>query len=419
MSLGLMMAPTEQGFTGHRQMDALGVVHMKGRIYDPTIGRFLQADPFIQAPKNSQNYNRYSYVLNNPMSYTDPSGYFFKAVFNFIKKNWRTIVSIVASYVTFGLTTAAWGFAEIANLGAGMLIGGGAASGFVGGLVSTGSLRGALQGALSGALFGAIGGAGLEGWSAFGVSGIAGGMLSELQGGQFGHGFISAGIGAVSGGLFGKAPITRVVGSAIIGGTISELTGGKFANGAMTAAFAAALRARDDNGQSFGSGEPTKDLRDHVIKNNKANLSVSDDGKMISGTVNYYCSVSSGCSSMVGQLLEYFNGQYNDLTVNIELVEVSNIFRADIRFTEAYQGHDYARLEPGKILPWDTVIFNTRYPQQAYNPELWAHEFAHFIGFGHKLSTHQYAPHSVTSYSFGKIQPLSYSEVMRLISAYK
>ncbi|PKI02518.1 RHS repeat-associated core domain-containing protein [Glaciecola sp. 33A] len=51
---------------------------MKGRIYDPTIGRFMQADPFIQAPNNSQNYNRYSYVLNNPMSYTDPSGYFFK-----------------------------------------------------------------------------------------------------------------------------------------------------------------------------------------------------------------------------------------------------------------------------------------------------------------------------------------------------
>ncbi|AWB65925.1 hypothetical protein C2869_05465 [Saccharobesus litoralis] len=44
---------------------------MNGRIYDPTIGRFLQADPHIQAPNNSQNYNRYSYVLNNRMSYTE------------------------------------------------------------------------------------------------------------------------------------------------------------------------------------------------------------------------------------------------------------------------------------------------------------------------------------------------------------
>lgn len=53
---------------------------MNGRIYDPTLGRFLQADPHIQAPTNTQNYNRYSYVLNNPMSYTDPSGYFFKSI---------------------------------------------------------------------------------------------------------------------------------------------------------------------------------------------------------------------------------------------------------------------------------------------------------------------------------------------------
>lgn len=52
---------------------------MGGRIYDASIGRFMQADPFIQAPNNTQNYNRYSYVLNNPMSYTDPSG------FNFLK----------------------------------------------------------------------------------------------------------------------------------------------------------------------------------------------------------------------------------------------------------------------------------------------------------------------------------------------
>ena len=36
----------------------------------------LQADPFVQASKNSQSLNRYTYVLNNPLSFTDPSGYF-------------------------------------------------------------------------------------------------------------------------------------------------------------------------------------------------------------------------------------------------------------------------------------------------------------------------------------------------------
>jgi hypothetical protein len=48
---------------------------MNGRVYDPELGRFMSADPFVQAPYNSQSYNRYSYTFNNPLSYTDPSGY--------------------------------------------------------------------------------------------------------------------------------------------------------------------------------------------------------------------------------------------------------------------------------------------------------------------------------------------------------
>ena len=66
---------TSQGFTGHEQLDSHNLTHMGGRIYDPLLGRFMSVDPFIQLPGNTQNYNRYSYVLNNPLSYTDPTGY--------------------------------------------------------------------------------------------------------------------------------------------------------------------------------------------------------------------------------------------------------------------------------------------------------------------------------------------------------
>ena len=65
----------DRGYTGHEHLDDVDVIHMNGRIYDPTLGRMLSADPIIQAPGNSQNYNRYSYVFNNPLKFTDPSGF--------------------------------------------------------------------------------------------------------------------------------------------------------------------------------------------------------------------------------------------------------------------------------------------------------------------------------------------------------
>ena len=68
---------TTDGFTGHEMLDDFGLIHMNGRVYDPAIGRFLSADPFVQAPENSQSFNRYSYVMNNPLSLVDPSGYSF------------------------------------------------------------------------------------------------------------------------------------------------------------------------------------------------------------------------------------------------------------------------------------------------------------------------------------------------------
>jgi hypothetical protein len=48
---------------------------MNGRMYDPLVGRMLSPDPFIQAPGSTQGLNRYSYCFNNPLKYTDPSGY--------------------------------------------------------------------------------------------------------------------------------------------------------------------------------------------------------------------------------------------------------------------------------------------------------------------------------------------------------
>jgi RHS repeat-associated protein len=67
----------KRGYTGHEHIDAFGLINMNGRMYDARLGRFLSPDPFVQAPDNSQSFNRYSYCVNNPMKYKDPSGEFF------------------------------------------------------------------------------------------------------------------------------------------------------------------------------------------------------------------------------------------------------------------------------------------------------------------------------------------------------
>ncbi|OGB30720.1 MAG: hypothetical protein A3F78_04265 [Burkholderiales bacterium RIFCSPLOWO2_12_FULL_61_40] len=66
---------TDRGYTEHEHLDEMGVIHMNGRIFDPLMGRFMSADPFIQAPYNLKSFNRYSYVWNNPLKMWDPTGY--------------------------------------------------------------------------------------------------------------------------------------------------------------------------------------------------------------------------------------------------------------------------------------------------------------------------------------------------------
>jgi RHS repeat-associated protein len=66
---------TRRGYTDHTMLDNLGLVHMNGRVFDPAIGRFMSADPFIDCFMDTQGWNRYSYVKNMPMSRVDPTGY--------------------------------------------------------------------------------------------------------------------------------------------------------------------------------------------------------------------------------------------------------------------------------------------------------------------------------------------------------
>lgn len=258
-----------RGYTGHEPVSVDGesrIIHMNGRIYDALTGRFMQPDPITQAPGNLQNYNTFSYVYNNPLSYTDPSGYFITP----IKKLNRNIIR--ASVKMFGK--------ELTN------IAGSVASAFcgpaapacaaywsyeytraMGGSSSQAFRAGAIAG-LTAAAFQQVG----EYYKAeFGITkdfgfgdlrfgqqlqwagshALVGGISSVASGGKFGHGFIAAGFTKMAVGNAGfnmnnrewSAIAGRTVVAGIVGGTASAITGGKFANGARTAAMMHLLNA--------------------------------------------------------------------------------------------------------------------------------------------------------------------------------
>ena len=233
---------TTRGFTNHEMLDEVGLVHMNGRIYDPTLARFLQADPYVQFPSNLQNHNRYSYVLNNPLAYTDPSGHFIFTL---------SALAYVAAQQTITWYTAAAVFGA-ASFGDALLQGASfeqaLRSGFLSG-ISAAAFSGI--GNVLGTHFGGGFAAGLS-RSGFALKvalhGTVGGITNVLRGGKFGHGFASAGFTALGTsfnnsqhiGRLGFSPLRVAIGAAI-GGTASRITGGKFANGAITGAFSQAL----------------------------------------------------------------------------------------------------------------------------------------------------------------------------------
>ena len=221
---------------------------MNGRVYDPTLGRFLSADPFIQFPASTQGLNRYSYVFNNPLSFTDPSGYFLKWLARTVKKLLknpvvRTVVGVAfAVYGAPHLASAMLG----TSTGVAFAVAKGAIGGFGAGLIASGGdLKAAFIGGLTGAAFGYIGGSSTFGGEFSGqrllAHGVVGGMSSRLQGGKFATGFFSAGVAklmtpAIETVADGNLMLGAVA-SAVVGGTATAVGGGKFANGATTGAF--------------------------------------------------------------------------------------------------------------------------------------------------------------------------------------
>ncbi len=72
---GTISSAASRGFTGHEMIDGLCLINMNARIYDPDLGRFMAADTMVADTLNLQDWNAYTYVNNNPLSFTDPTGH--------------------------------------------------------------------------------------------------------------------------------------------------------------------------------------------------------------------------------------------------------------------------------------------------------------------------------------------------------
>jgi RHS repeat-associated protein len=212
---------TQRGFTGHEMLDEVGLIHMNGRIYDPATGRMMQADPIIQNPFDPQNFNRYSYVLNNPLSFTDPSGY--SAWTKFRDRVVKPIVIAVIAYYTGqwasnAFLNSAAAAADAAAVGSGEF--------FTASTISSAQIGG--SGITYGTAASAIGGAA----SGFAAGGLQGGNIQSAINGAFSGG-LSGGIN----GYFGNSySLNRVALETVAGGVNSMIRGGSFSAGAKRAA---------------------------------------------------------------------------------------------------------------------------------------------------------------------------------------
>jgi len=252
---GFQESITRRGFTGHEMVDDMGIIHMNGRIYDPNLARFLQADPFIDGVKDTQGYNRYSYLQNNPLNATDPSGFFsFKREFKrhlhmkdthkFLNERYPKAIPFIQIALAFIPKAGPYASAAFSANNAYYVSGGKESAGIKSFAISMVSMG----------IFKVIGDKFTQSSGIYTKNGaghifahaVAGGVLAELQGGKFGHGFMSGGLTKGFMGHSGfdysdgswEAIAGRTIIAAVVGGTISEMTGGKFANGAVTAAMA-------------------------------------------------------------------------------------------------------------------------------------------------------------------------------------
>jgi RHS repeat-associated protein len=239
-----------RGYTGHEHWNQFGLIDMNGRFYDPLLGRFLSPDPYVQAPENPQNYNRYAYCLNNPLKYTDPSGEYF-GIDDLIAGAIGGTVNLVVNAIQgnlgghgvwggIGRGFAAFGAGAVGGVGAlypefgGWAWGGaavGATNAWLGGASSASDIA---MGACVGAVAGMVGGAAGQ-WATTATSPLVSSISSPVARSTV-SGIIGGAAGGYAGGFVGGYLMTGDISAANKAGLSGMWTGAGI--GGVTGGFA-------------------------------------------------------------------------------------------------------------------------------------------------------------------------------------
>jgi RHS repeat-associated protein len=252
----------DRGYTGHEHLQSIGIIHMNGRLYDPKLHRFLQPDNYVQDPYNTQNYNRYGYVLNNPLKYTDPSGELGVGL------GAAVLVGAIVAATTYTITAIAndnftvGGLVQATFMGAvsaAVSFGIGSAAGTINNFFLRATFQALAHGTFQGGITAIQGG---NFWSGFAAGSISSIVSSAIGGGNSYNddGTISASHQGLNGLMHGGSSGMIFFGT-FTGGAAAQLTGGNFWEGALSGFMVSALNhyAHEDDG-------PIKKLKPKTTK---------------------------------------------------------------------------------------------------------------------------------------------------------
>lgn len=231
----------DRGYTGHEHLQSVGIINMNGRLYDPKLHRFLQPDNFIQDPENTQNYNRYGYVLNNPLKYTDSSGEAYELLVAVgigvaIAVTSYTLTALLADvpFTVGGLVKTAFIGAASSAVTFGI---GSASSALFSNFFSKAAFSAAAHGTFQGSMTAISGGKFWSGFASGALSSIAAsawsGGSSMSEAGKNGVALPNTGMSGI-GGDFAKSGFGMITFGTVSGGAGAALTGGNFWQGAAT-----------------------------------------------------------------------------------------------------------------------------------------------------------------------------------------